>query len=144
MQNQDLSPVNTAFYSAGKIFGCFCALCFCIIECAGPVVWEQLIARFPQCSFYRTIGFYCPGCGGTHAVISLLRFRLWESFCCHPFVLYGAVIYIIFMTGCFCRKHLRNCTIQIIPIEISIYIGIAVIFIQWIVKNFYLILYRYI
>lgn len=142
MRNESLSPTNAIFYLLGKIFMYVSALCLCIMAYIGPIARDKLFAMFPQCYFKKAIGLYCPGCGGTRAIMSLFRFRLWESFCYHPFILYGAIIYLIFMTGCFFRKHFKDSAIWIIPIEKSIYIGIAIIFIQWILKNVYLIVWH--
>lgn len=51
----------------------------------------------PKCIFGSVLGIYCPGCGGTRAVISFLRGEFLESLWYHPFVLYVAVIYSGFM-----------------------------------------------
>lgn len=51
------------------------------------------------CMFYAVTGIYCPGCGGTRAVISLLKGQVVRSFFYHPIVIYGAVIYIWFMVS---------------------------------------------
>lgn len=37
---------------------------------------------------------YCPGCGGTRAVILLLKGRLFQSFICNPYPLYISVLMI--------------------------------------------------
>lgn len=44
------------------------------------------------CLLHLLTGYYCPGCGGTRAVASLLRAKPLQSFAYHPFVLYAAVI----------------------------------------------------
>lgn len=45
------------------------------------------------CIFWRMTGFYCPGCGGTRAVLALMQGRVLRSLAYHPFVPYS------FLTG---------------------------------------------
>lgn len=47
---------------------------------------------FP-CVMWSALGLYCPGCGGTRAVIALLRGRILQSLWYHPLVLYMVVLY---------------------------------------------------
>lgn len=44
------------------------------------------------CILHSLTGYYCPGCGGTRAVLSLMHGDLLRSFLYHPFVPYAAVI----------------------------------------------------
>jgi hypothetical protein len=50
-----------------------------------------------DCLLERYLGIYCPGCGGTRAVFSLMRGRILRSLWYYPAVLYMAVLYIAFM-----------------------------------------------
>lgn len=52
---------------------------------------RRLLPVIP-CPFSMVIGIYCPGCGGTRAVLALLRGKLLMSLWYHPFVLYTVVI----------------------------------------------------
>ena len=61
------------------------------------VVIYQLFPTFlkqylPPCMFLKLTGFYCPGCGGTRAVIALLKGKVLTSFIYHPFVPYTALV----------------------------------------------------
>lgn len=58
------------------------------------IVWRypQLLAKKPPCVFHEMTGYYCPGCGGTRAVIAFLQGRWLKSVFYHPFVLYTVVI----------------------------------------------------
>lgn len=95
------------------------------------------------CIFHTVTGLYCPGCGGTRAVISFLKGDLIKSFLYHPVVPYAGLVYILFMirgTISFLSKgkypYMRFSFIYI-------YIGIAIIIIQFIIKNFLLMVYGY-
>lgn len=50
-----------------------------------------------DCWIHRTAGIYCPGCGMTRAAFAMAHGRILLSAWYHPAVLYGAVIYGIFM-----------------------------------------------
>lgn len=63
--------------------------------------WLEPMRGLPGCVFYRLFYVYCPGCGGTRALLALLRGDLITSVCYHPVVLYGAVVF-----GWFLLSHL--------------------------------------
>lgn len=52
----------------------------------------DLFRLLGPCMLHLLTGYYCPGCGGTRAVLSLLNAKPLQSFLYHPFVLYAAVI----------------------------------------------------
>ncbi|MBE5883242.1 MAG: DUF2752 domain-containing protein [Lachnospiraceae bacterium] len=58
-----------------------------------------ILPNMPErpCIIYEFFGVYCPGCGGTRAVIQLLHGRLLQSLWYHPLVMYGVVLYVCFM-----------------------------------------------
>lgn len=65
-------------------------------------IWlhQKLLAPlfpFEGCIWDKMLGIYCPGCGGTRAVLALLQGKLLLSLWYHPFVLYAAVLYAGFM-----------------------------------------------
>ena len=118
---------------------------------------------FP-CFFRSATGLYCPGCGGTHAVISLVEGHLTDSFLAHPIILYVtacALVDIAANTVSLIRSKLstRSCDkdehIQagqpkhhheasaspyVLHFRmIYLYVGIAILFIQWIIKNILLL-----
>lgn len=49
-----------------------------------------LKSSFP-CLFHSILGLYCPGCGGTRSISALLHGRFWDSFICHPLILYTVI-----------------------------------------------------
>lgn len=71
-----------------------------ILLCAAICLlqFRPFLERFYMpCIFHSFTGWYCPGCGGTRAVMSLLKGAPILSFLYHPFVLYTVVIYVWFM-----------------------------------------------
>lgn len=55
--------------------------------CLALVVAARLLLKngvHPNCLIYATTGFYCPSCGATRAVDSLLKLNLWQSFAQNP------------------------------------------------------------
>lgn len=95
----------------------------------------------PGCDFHMLTGMYCPGCGGTRAVIAFLNGHLVKAFLYHPFVPYCAILYTVFMVkgtfailskGKFCYMKLQNS---------YIFIGIAIILIQFVIKDVLLLVY---
>ena len=91
---------------------------------------------FPGCLLLRFTGFYCPGCGGTRAVIALFQGQFVKSFFYHPLVIYVAAV-----GGWYLISH----TIELISKgkysigmryrDIYLYLAAALILINWIVKN---------
>ena len=69
---------------------------------AGFIFWLyinflQPLWPFPGCMWDVFFGIYCPGCGGTRAVKALMDGHIAESFLYHPAVLYGVILYAVFM-----------------------------------------------
>lgn len=118
------------FYKIGKVF-----LLILIIGSASLYIigLDKLLDIVPPCAFYTDTRIYCPGCGGTRAVVSLLKGNLVQSFLYHPFVLYFVVNYSVFMIYEFCKKHLHILKKRY-PIEIMLYIGVGVLLLQWLIK----------
>lgn len=106
---------------------------------AARLLQIDLSRLFLPCLFHLVTGLYCPGCGGTRAVTALLHLHVLQSFRCHPLVLYGAALAGVFWV----RKTLELMTGGRIPgMRMRagyLYLGVALVFVQWIVKNVLLI-----
>ena len=59
---------------------------------------------FPPCLFHWLTGYYCPGCGGTRAVLALLRGHFLRSFLYHPLVPYTAFALSWLLLSCAAEK----------------------------------------
>ncbi len=102
-----------------------------VLELTG--IFDPVEDIFYPCSFRFATGFYCPGCGGTHAVSELARGHVIASFMAHPFVIYVmvcALVNVVYNTV----ARVRNKRIIAFRM-LYVYIGLGVLFIQWIVKN---------
>ena len=120
---------ETLFYKLGKI----CLVVGGIGIAVLLITDFEIISWYPECDFFSKTGLYCPGCGGTRAVKSLLRGDWVRSFLYHPFVPYCAIMYVFFMLYVFVKKHFKLFK-KVFPVEIVIYIGVGVLLLQWIVK----------
>lgn len=94
------------------------------------------ISELTSCSFARTTGLPCPGCGGTRAVILLFHGKIWLSFCFHPAVLAFVVMYVHFVI-LYILRHARTVGKNFrkeIPVQIYAYIFAGIVIVQWIFK----------
>ena len=102
---------------------------------------EYFLQIIPPCVFRTLTGFYCPGCGGTRAVLELLHGNLFHSFYYHPIVLYTVVLY---------GWYLISNTIQWLSREKYIWgsryhrwygiVAVIIVIGNWIIKNLLLFL----
>ena len=94
---------------------------------------------FP-CLFHTLTGAYCPGCGGTRALIALLSGKLLLSFCYHPLVLYVIVTVPLLI---FCSLYSRK-TKKMLSHRVwknILFFGLGLLVFNFLIKN-YLLLFR--
>lgn len=92
MNYKDIFELDRIFYRIGWIFLCLLFIGILIIQ----FLDLDIFRIFPPCIFYYGYGFYCPGCGGTRSIVSLLKGNLVKSFLYHP-----VTIYTVFLGGWF-------------------------------------------
>ena len=155
-----LGTVDRIFYETGKWI-------LAAAIAAAIFIWvfgDSWLVRVPDCYFETITGLYCPGCGGTRAVIELFRGHIASSFIYHPVVPYAAVVYAVFMIRMFIRRHHIVLFKKKGPgiaesrpeedkevtdkgetkdgrVLVFIYAGIAITIIQWIIKLVLLVKY---
>lgn len=64
------------------------------------VLYQCVLYKFfpaVPCFFSTFLGIYCPGCGGTRALIALLHGHILQALWYHPFIPYFAVVYVGFL-----------------------------------------------
>ncbi len=133
-----MQTTEDVFYRLGKIILLPVVLGAVFLHMLG----EAGIRSFPGCVFRHYTGLLCPGCGGTRAAVCLAQGRIWQAFLYHPFVVYVAAAYAIFMLLCFYRRHIRKTSCRAIRIEPIIYVGIGILLLQFVIKNVCLIVFH--
>lgn len=93
----------------------------------------------PGCYIYGRYHIYCPGCGGTRAVRSLLGGDFVQSFLYHPFVPYAAVVYILFLCSNVLYR-LRAVKKRFLLRPVYLLAAVAIIIGQCAVKNLLILL----
>lgn len=88
------------------------------------------------CVFYTLTGFYCPGCGGTRAVLSLLHGHFLRSFFYHPVVIYTLVVFLWY----YCSNTIEFLSKGKISIGMKLktahlLTGLIIILLQCLIKN---------
>lgn len=92
----------------------------------------------PGCIFYEKYHLFCPGCGGTRAVICLLQGDIIGSFLYHPFVVYAAVVYGLFWTSnVLYSMSIIDRRYSLRPVHFIAAIGIIIL--QCLVKNIWVL-----
>ncbi len=129
-----------------------CQISWCVILLGLMLYWLSrnagvdlpgLLSRMPPCLMRTWLGIYCPGCGGTHAVLALLEGHPFRSLAWHPIVMYAALLY---------GWYLISNTVQWlsrgrIPIGSSYhrwygYGAAAVVLVNWIARNILLLFFH--
>ena len=91
----------------------------------------------PACPIYNYFGLFCPACGGTRAIISLLNLDLVSSILYNPIVIYS-----IFFTTLYLITEFININFNKkinIPFNIILKIGIFILISNFILKNILII-----
>lgn len=111
--------------------------CFILGGIALYVYFHVIRPYFPvhSCLFYILTGYYCPGCGGTRAVLALLHGNIEKAFWYHPVVPYSAAVYLIFMVSHLLEKmhmpHVKGVKFH----GWYLYVALIIIALNVLVKN---------
>lgn len=100
---------------------------------------KEVWVRGIPCIFHLVTGFYCPGCGGTRAVKAFLHGDFAASFRYHPLIVYTALVVVLEAGTWALSKLFHRPGLYIRHYDWFVYLGIAVIFINWIWKDYMLL-----
>lgn len=84
---REKNEIETQLYHLGLIFSA-------VGIAIGAIYYFFFRGRLPQvpCIMSEVFGLYCPGCGGTRALVALMHGRFLLSVWYHPLIPYSAVI----------------------------------------------------
>lgn len=94
MVGKRLHTLEDQLYRIGLVFLLVFTAAVIILKIVLPEGFE-----LRRCLFFQSTGYYCPGCGGTRAMLHLLKGDIVVSFIYHPIVLYAVGIYGVFMVS---------------------------------------------
>jgi Protein of unknown function (DUF2752). len=97
-----------------------------------------MLIGFP-CLFHLLTGLYCPGCGGTRAVIYLFQGQFAASFRYHPFVIYAAAAVAVILLDRIAERFVHKRYLQLKHYTMLTYAGFGIVALNCIIKNYYLV-----
>lgn len=87
------------------------------------------------CLFWQLTGLYCPGCGGTRAVLALLKGHPIRSLLYHPLVPYAAVVTAGLLLSWLLRRISRG-KVQGLPWRpVYLWAGLGLAAGNWVLRN---------
>lgn len=93
------------------------------------------ILVIPKCIIYEKFGIYCLGCGCTRAVYSLYNGNILKSIYYNPLIVYIILIVLGYLiTEGIAKITKKENKIMTKNINVYIFIGLALLIINWIVK----------
>lgn len=93
------------------------------------------------CLFHALTGLYCPGCGGTRALVYLLHGQVGQSLIYHPLILYGVLVVAVQAATRLAAKRCGKPQYCLGHEPLFIWIGVGIILVNWVVKNVLLVLF---
>lgn len=125
-----------AYWASLLVLGIFLLL-YLILHIIG--ISLSSILPYNPCHFLKATGFYCPGCGGTRAVAFLFQGDIVNSLFYHPAVMYFVIGLIVFVLSHVLADLLKRETMRLLIKPVFFYGLIAVICIQFIYKNYFIL-----
>ena len=101
------------------------------------IIWKIMNGQMP-CVFQELTGLYCPGCGGTRALKALLKGDVITSILYHPLILYVVFVAVLFAFSYLIYAKTKNPKFHLHFDNKYAYIGIGIIVINFVIKNYYL------
>lgn len=102
---------------------------------------KRLFGLGLPCMFHTITGLYCPGCGGTRAVKSLLQGDLRMSVQYHPLILYIAAVAIAEVISLAISRIFHRPELYIRRYSTAVFVGAGIVVLNWLFKN-YMLMFR--
>lgn len=135
MNRQFKDELTDTWFKLGIAFGIIL-----LVAMISFYIWGEKIAFGDvKCAFYTVVHLYCPGCGGTRAAYYLFHGRIIKSFLFNPFVPYTVFDYLFFMINTVLVKKTKKMGFKGFPVTITVYVGVAILLLQWIIRNILLV-----
>ncbi len=128
--NRRLGNTDRLLYELGLVA---LGICFAAVLLYLFTGISVLNLRYP-CLFNKVTHLCCPGCGGTRSMRALLRGEILTSLYDYPPLIYGLIVYVVFMIRCFLytcfgiKKSPDGTVVRFI------YVFLGLMLAQWIVK----------
>ena len=91
-------------------------------------ILNELLDVGIPCLFYEITGYYCPGCGITRVLFSLLKLDFYQAFRYNPLIFILIIITGIYLLVKFILKKFMNISIEIPNYVYYILLIIVIIF----------------
>ena len=91
-------------------------------------ILNELLDVGIPCLFYEITGYYCPGCGITRLLFSLLKLDFYQAFRYNPLIFILIIITGIYLLVKFILKKFMNISIEIPNYVYYILLIIVIIF----------------
>lgn len=120
------------------LYGLICIFAVPALLLGAGYVWATahiIPEAVAGCMFLRATGLYCPGCGGTRAVMALLRGDILLSAKYHPAVIYGVVLFVVYFVSQTLMRLTKGRIKGLSMRPAYLYILLAIIVINFMVRN---------
>ena len=99
------------------------------------MAYNLLLKSGHYCSFKKMTGLYCPGCGGSRAVIALARLNFIDSFRKNAVILVSIVLYLVFMIWESTHRILKVKGPKEWHVYVLLTVFVITVVVRWIVCN---------
>ena len=135
-------PVNPALDRAFYITGWAALVVIAVYFLFCRFTGFQLSRHLAPCFFHATTGLYCPGCGGTRAVLFFLHGNLLKSFLYHPIVIYTVLVGGYFMISQTIGRIAKNDFFFVLHYhDWMLWVAMTLILTNFIIKNLFLLVW---
>lgn len=130
--NKGSIKINNTLYKLGILLTFLLLICYIIVKTNRLYTVKLYI----PCLINKVTGYYCPGCGGTRAVLSLFHGNVFESLKYNPVVAYGAFLFLWYMVSNTIEKISKGRFILGMNYnDAYIWIGFGIMMINFLLKN---------